>query len=364
MSLEDSLALKFRPKKLSDIVGQPIVVKAFKNAFKTKQLHHAYIFSGMYGSGKTTLARIVAAMENCENNAFKDPCGKCKNCREIFVGKSLEVKEMDAASNRSIDDIRDLQEELRQSPIQVRTRYVIIDEAHSLTGAAAEAALKLLEEPPKYVRFILATTEPQAFKETIHSRCIQWNFSKITSIEIFEHLKKISSLENIDIEEKALKIIAKESKGSVRNAMQNFQKAVNYAGEESIKEEHVIEAIGTIDIKLYFGLVESIIQKNYLIGFQIVNALFLNGQSVNKVIDGLQNHLNNILLVRLCKQDAIQFDITEAELKRYANQASKLNPDILLRMMSLVVEISQGVQYNLNPEWLFNSYISKCIDSK
>lgn len=364
MSLEDSLALRFRPKKLSDIVGQPIVVKAFQNAFKYKQLHHAYIFSGMYGTGKTSMGRIVAAMENCEKTPFKDPCGECKNCREIFLGKSLEVKELDAASNRSIDDIRELQKELMQSPVQVRTRYVIIDEAHSLTGAAAEASLKLLEEPPKYVRFILATTEPQAFKDTIHSRCIQWNFSKITFIELFDHLKKISLKENIDIEEKALKIIARESKGSVRNAMQNFQKVINYAGEENVKENHVIEAMGSIDTKLYFGLVESIIQKNYLIGFQIVNALFLNGQHVSKVIDGLQNHLNNILLVRLCKQEAIKFNITEDELKRYANQASKLNPDILLRMMSLVTEISQGVQYNLNPEWLFNTYLSKCIDSK
>lgn len=364
MSLEDSLALKFRPKKLSDVVGQPIVVKAFRNSFKSKKLHHAYILSGMYGSGKTTLARIIAAMENCEKNPFSDPCGECKNCKEIFLGKSLEVKEMDAASNRSIDDIRDLQKILMESPIQVRTRYIIIDEAHSLTGAAAEAALKLLEEPPNYVRFILCTTEPQAFKETIHSRCIQWNFSKITVVELFEHIKKIALKEKIDIEEKALKIIARESKGSVRNVIQNFQKVINYAGGEKIKEEHVIEAMGSIDNKLYFGLVESIIQKNYLIGFQIVNSLFLNGQNVSKVMDGLQNHLNNILLVRLCKQNSIKFNITEEELKRYANQASKIDPNMLLRMMSLVVEISQGVQYNLNPEWLFNSYIAKCIDSK
>lgn len=364
MSIEDSLALKFRPKTLSDVIGQPVVVKGFTNAFKYNTLHHAYILSGMYGTGKTTIARIVAAMENCEKNYGKDPCGECKNCREIFAGKSIEVKEIDAASNRSIDDIRDLQKELMQAPVQVRTKYVIIDEAHSLTGAAAEAALKLLEEPPKYVRFILCTTEPQAFKETIHSRCVMWNFSKVTVVELFEHLKKVSATEKIDIEDNALYLISRESKGSVRSAIQNLQKVVNYAGAEKIKEQHVSEAIGVVSQKLYFGLVESVVQKNYLIGFQIVNSLFINGQNVSKIIDGLQEHLNNILLVRLCKRDAIKFNLSEEELKLYANQASKLSPDLLLRMMSLLVEVSQGIQYSLNPEWLFNSYLAKCIDSK
>lgn len=363
MSLQDSYATKYRPKTLSEIIGQPVVKKAFQNAFKYNILHHAYILAGKYGCGKTTIARIVAATENCERGG-QDPCGVCDNCKEIFEGRSFEVHEMDAGSKGGIDDIRELQKTIQMSPAKCKTRYVIIDEAHSLSGAAAEASLKMIEEPPKYVRFILCTTEPQKFKETIHSRCITWTLSQVTPSEILEHLKMISQKEKIKYEEQALFMIARGSKGSVRNSLHNLQTVANYVGQGTITSQAVVEALGEVDERLYFVLTASIIKQDYLSAIQSVQSMFLNGQSSFKVLDGLYRHLNNVLMVKLCQEKVDYFAFSEAELKYYQEQGKAMSPDLLLRMMTLLNEVSMGLTYRIDPEKLFMKYVVDCIRSK
>jgi len=356
MNIEEPLCLKYRPKKLSDVIGQPVVVKAFTNAFKSNTLHHAYILAGNYGCGKTTTARIIAAMENCKEGK-KDPCGKCSNCEEIFTGKSYEVREIDAGSGGKVDDIRDLHKSLYHCPVECRTRYVIIDEAHSLTGAAAEASLKMIEEPPKFVRFILCTTEPQSFKPTIHSRCILWTFNKVPWPEIFEHLKKIVQKEGLNCEEKALQIIAKHAKGSVRDCLQNLQTLMNYAGEEEITATKAREALGVIDESLYFEMVDHIISKNSIGCFQTINQIFRDGKEVKFILDGVYEHLNNLLLIRTCKQDLDPFDFTQEEIKRYLHQNSSISSgDMILKLMNLLSNVAFGVEYSLNPVQLFNKF--------
>ena len=362
MSIEDSLALKYRPKKLSEVIGQPTVVKAFTNAFKSKTLHHAYILSGNFGCGKTTVARIVAATENCKKGG-KDPCGECSNCVAIFEGKSLEVNEIDAGSKGKVDDIRELHKSLYQYPVECRTKYVIIDEAHSLTGGAAEASLKMIEEPPKFVRFILCTTEPQAFKDTIHSRCITWGFNKVAWPELFEHLKRVASQESLDVDEKALQIAAKASKGSVRNCLQNLQTMTNYVGNERITDVDAREALGVIDDALYFDIVDAILDKDAAKAFLTINRLFIDGKEAKVIVDGMYAHLNNLLIERTCRSEIEQFDFTQEEVKRlnYQNNRNKKFGNVILKMMSLLSHVSFDIEYSLNPSHSFNKFAVESI---
>jgi len=356
MKVELPLSLKYRPKKLSEVIGQPIVTRAFKNAFKSNTLHHAYILAGSHGSGKTTVARIIAAMENCKKGG-QDPCGQCSNCKEIFEGKSYEVIEMDAGSGGGVESIRELHKGLSQCPVECKTKYVILDEAHSLTPHAAEASLKMIEEPPPFVRFILATTEPQAFKPTILSRCILWKFNKVPWPDIFAHLKNIAQKEKLDCEEKALQTVAKHAKGSVRDSLQFLQTIINYAGDEKITLSTAIETLGAIDDILYFSLINGIIKSDYMKCFQIINEIFKDGKDAKIIFDGVYNHLNNLLLIRTCKDSLDNFDFTQEEIKQFKHQNSNIkNGSLILKMQGFLSKIAISLSYSINPEQLFNKF--------
>lgn len=345
------LSIKYRPKKLSEVIGQPVVVKAFENSFKYKTLHHAYILAGQFGCGKTTVARIVAAMENCVKGPTQEPCGTCKNCVEIFAGSSFDVREMDAASNRGVDDIRQLKKEIYQSPLECRTKYIIIDEAHSLTREGAEAALKMIEEPPEKVRFILATTDPHKLKETIHSRCIMWKFNKVGWAELYSHIKNIAQKEGLQFEDSALKICAKASKGSVRNSLQNLQTMMNYVGNGVITVEAAKEALGAVDDKLYFDLMDSIAQCDAAKALYYINHLLMDGKEVGLILNGINTHVSHLLKARILKKDLSQFDFSEEESKRYCEQSDAMvSGKALLSMMKHLREISFGINYNLDPQ--------------
>lgn len=363
MKVKLPLSLKYRPKKLSEVIGQPVVVKAFTNAFKTNTLHHAYILSGHTGCGKTTVARIIAATENCKKNG-KDPCGECSNCKEIFTGSSYEVIEQDAGSKGNVDDIRALHKSLYQCPVECKTKYVILDEAHSLSGKAAEASLKMIEEPPSFVRIILCTTEPQAFKDTILNRCIRWDFSKVLRSDIFKHLQNISKKEGLSCDDRILQIISRYSKGSVRNSLQYLQKIMNYVGDEEMTLESALEALGVIDDTLYFDLFDGIIEKDTIKCFNVINQMFRDGKEVKIILDGVYEHLNNLLVVRMCKKDLSSFDYTKEEVKRYLHQNSQITAgggDALLKMMNLLNSVSFGIEYSLNPVQLFNKFSLESI---
>lgn len=361
MSVVEPLALKYRPKKLSQVIGQPVVVRAFTNAFKSNTLHHAYILAGNYGCGKTSVARIVAAMENCEKGG-KDPCGICSNCKSIFAGNSLEVREMDAGSEGNVDDIRELRKSLYQCPVECNTKYVIIDEAHSLSGKAAEASLKMIEEPPKFVRFILCTTEAHSIIDTIHSRCISWKFNKVSWSKIFEHLKMVAEKEELDYEEKALQIAAKYAKGSVRDSLQYLQTMMNYVGEDRITVDDAIAALGAIDDSLYFDLIDGIVSQKMVKSFQAVNQLFIDGKEAKIVVDGLYDHLNNLLVVRTAKDKIDQFDFTQEEIKKYQHQNAQIDSgNVLLKMMNYVGHVSFDIEYSLNPAHSFNKFVVESV---
>lgn len=369
MSDNVPLAIKYRPKKLSEIIGQKATVRAISNAFKAEDLHHAYIFGGHRGCGKTTSARVLAATENCFNSKT-EPCGNCNNCIEIFAGKSLDVKEIDAASNRGIDDIRDLKKEAQFNPVNCRTKYFLLDESHSLTGHAAEAALKVIEEPPKHVRFVLCTTKPESLIDTIRSRCLLFKFNKVSWTEIYTHLVQIANRENLEFEEDALKLAAKAARGSVRDALQNLQSVIAYAGNsEKLTYEAARDILGVSDERLYFLLIESIAKFDVPKGMQIINKLLIDGREAKQITEGIEWHLRNLMIMLTCSKDLEPFGFLEDEVKRYKHQAASLTEkgtkvQLVLDWLSSLHDVNKGLIVNLDPQVLLETFVVKAIISK
>ena len=358
------LSLKYRPKCLADVIGQDVVVKSLTNAFKSKTLHHAYIFGGKFGCGKTSVARILAAMENNDKGPSMTPDPEATNVKAIFAGKSLDVKEIDAASNRSIDNIRALKEEIRYSPVECRMKYVILDECHSLTGQAAEAALKMIEEPPPHVRFILATTDPHALIKTIHSRCITLKFNKVNWMDMFGHLKMIAEKEGIDFEENALKIAARSADGSVRNSIQNLQTMINFSGGEKLTSDDAQKVLGSIDSNLYFHFIQSIIDIKVPKAMQVVDRLMADGRQVDQILDGLQQHLRNLMIIKTCMSDFASFGYSEDEAKHYEVQASNCGIELIIELIDELVNVNYAITYNLDPQMVLEEYVIKGIVAK
>tara|TARA_Y100000310_G_scaffold311548_1_gene357928 strand:- start:15221 stop:16297 length:1077 start_codon:yes stop_codon:yes gene_type:complete len=342
---------------LSEVIGQPTVVQAFTNAFKYKTLHHAYILAGKFGCGKTSVARIIAAMENCNKGKPLEPCGTCDICEAIFTGKSYDIREIDAASNRGIDDIRTLHGNLYETGVQCKTRYIILDEAHSLTGYAAEASLKMIEEPPSHVRFLLCTTDSHKLKSTIHSRCVMWKFREVNWIELYKHVKSICEKEELDYEDSALKLISKYSKGSVRNSIQNLQTVVNLIGEGTITLEATKLALSAVEEDKYFQLIDAILDNRGDVCFIVINDILKDGKEADIILDGLYSHLNNILLVKKCNTDLSEFSLTDDEIKRYDLQANKFkSPLHMVKMMDYLTKVGFGLTVNMNPQALLNQF--------
>jgi len=235
--------------------------------------------------------------------------------------------------------------------LECRTKYIIIDEAHSLTREGAEAALKMIEEPPEKVRFILATTEPHKLKETIHSRCIMWKFNQVGWSELYSHIKGIAIKEGLNFEDSALKICAKASKGSVRNSLQNLQTLMNYVGGGEITATAAKEALGTVDDKLYFDLMDSIAQGDAAKALYYINYLLIDGKEIGLIINGINTHVSHLLKARILQKDLSQFSFSEEESKRYCEQSDAMfSGQALLAMMKQLREISFGINYNLDPQ--------------
>ena len=355
--MSDIFANKYRPKCLEDIVGQDVVKKSLLNSFKNKRMHHFYIFEGVYGTGKTTCARILAAMENCDNGPTANPCGVCKNCKEIFSGKSIDVKELDAASNRSIEDIRDIKNNIQMSANNGRVKYIIIDECHSLTGYAAEAALKMVEEPPAHVRFIFATTDSHKLKDTIFSRCMPFRFNKVNWMDMSSHLDMVCKKEHIEIEKEALDLIAKSSRGSVRSSLQSLEKALAYVGlEETITVQGVYESLGLVAQELYFNLFKSIIEKKSVKTFLIINKIMGSGQQVSKTVDDLTDFLNDLLVIQQCGDQSSELGYSPEDIKKFQYLASKFGMEKIIFMISKLCEITKAIEVNVKPDALFNNF--------
>ena len=364
MSQQESLAHKYRPKKLDDLIGQDVLVQTLKNSFKNNSLHHSYIFGGKFGSGKTSAARILAAMLNNDTGPTLEPDPTQPICASIFEGSCNDVHELDAASNRGVDEARKIAKEVQYAPVECRYKIVIIDEAHSLTDIAAESLLKLIEEPPKNVIFIFCTTDPHLLKATIHSRSQPFQFTKVGWKQLSEHLKKVANNEGIDYEEDALAICARTSSGSPRNALQNLQHLWNYADNSQITVDDARKVLGAIEDRHFFDLIEFIVNTNVSGGIATINQMLQDGKRTEEVVDGLHSHLRNLLIARTCSDDLAEFGFGEEEIARYKHQSKEVGVQLLLTMMSLIVELNRGLSYNLDPQIQFETFMFNAIAAK
>lgn len=369
--MSDILATKYRPKKIADLVGQDHVVRILTNTIISGDLHNAYIFAGNLGSGKTSSARIFAASLNSPKGPTLEPDLSSPTIKAIFEGKSLDVIEMDAASNRGIDDIRDLKERIQYAPIECGYRFVIIDEAHALTGHAAESALKMIEEPPPRTIFIFATTDPQKMVPTIRSRCMILKFNKIHWSVLSNHLCHVADLEKMSYEKDAMKIAARLSSGSVRNSLQNLQTMHTYAGKNTITASIANECLNSVDENKYFELVDAIIgpdgsKPNAGDAFRVVDSLLGDGRDVGEVFDGLVGHLRNLLIICTSPKTNGLIDLTEDEKKRFIHQRQLLGSNsvainFLLEAIDILADCRRQIQFNMNPQTMLEKFVIRSI---
>ena len=287
------IARKFRPQTFSDVLGQSHITKTLERALETKRIHHAYLFAGARGVGKTSTARILAKALNCENGPTPTPCGICKSCKEITQGISLDVREIDGASNTGVDDIRQLREDVRYLPNQSPYRIYIIDEIHMLSTSAFNALLKTLEEPPEHIIFIFATTEPHKILDTILSRCQRYDFRLLSQTQIIKQLQLICQKETTSIDESALSLLAQEAKGSMRDAETLLDQVVSFT-EEKITPEIVTACLGLMDRKLVIETLKAIVNRNARDVLTLVQQIFEFGHDIKKFTELLLSELRNL----------------------------------------------------------------------
>ena len=318
-------ARKWRPKDFDEIVGQDHITKTLKNALRTDKLAHAYLFSGPQGVGKTSCARILARALNCQDGPTEKPCGKCPACLEIIEGRSLDVIEIDGASNRGIDEIRALRENVKFGALNGRFKIYIIDEVHMLTPEAFNALLKTLEEPPDFVKFIFATTQPQKVPPTILSRCQRFDLARIPNLKIIDKLKEIASDEKLKIPEDVLFAIAKASDGCMRDAESVLDQMIAFSQKE-IRLKDVVEILGIIEEDFFLKFVDSCLGKDATEALRLIAEVSSRGKDMSYFLEGLLEHYRNLMVLKVVhdKQEGL-IDLPADLAKNIAGQAQKLS---------------------------------------
>jgi DNA polymerase-3 subunit gamma/tau len=345
---------KYRPKTFSEIIGQEHVVKTLMNSIIIGKISHAYLFSGPRGSGKTTVARIFAKAVNCQNRkeGEAEPCNQCSSCQEINSGRAVDLIEIDAASHRGIDEIRELRNNTKILPVRSKYKIFIIDEAHQLTKEAANALLKTLEEPPPHVIFILATTEIQKMIPTILSRCQRFEFKRLTVKEIIKKLKMICEKEKVKIEQKALELIAIHAAGSLRDAESLLDQALNLGLEEGIiKAEKVEEILGIVDIELLTKFVDILISKDAPRAIDFINKAIQRGVDINEFTKNLINYLRGILITKIVGtlseiENFLNIELTQEAIKKMEEQSKKITFEEIKRLLDLIVDANTKMKFS------------------
>ena len=354
-----ALYRKFRPNEFEDVKGQEHIVTTLKNQIKADRIGHAYLFCGTRGTGKTTVAKIFAKAVNCEHPVDGSPCGECASCRAIAAGSSMNVIEIDAASNNGVDNIREIKEEVNYSPTEGRYKVYIIDEVHMLSIGAFNALLKTLEEPPSYVIFILATTEAHKIPITILSRCQRYDFRRISIDTIAARLSELMVQEGVEVEERAIRYVAKAADGSMRDALSLLDQCIAFYLGQKLTYDNVLEVLGAVDTEIFSALLRKILDQNITGAIALLEELVIQGRELGQFVVDFTWYLRNLLLVQSADDMEDVLDISSENLKLLKEEAKLVKPEVLMRFIRVFSQLSNQIKYSSQKRILIEIAIIK-----
>ena len=341
-----ALYRKFRPNTFDEVKGQDHIVTTLRNQIQGDRIGHAYLFCGTRGTGKTSIAKIFAKAVNCEHPVNGSPCNECATCKAVAAGVSMNVIEIDAASNNGVDNIREIRDEVQYSPAEGKYKVYIIDEVHMLSIGAFNALLKTLEEPPSYVIFILATTEAHKIPITILSRCQRYDFKRISLEAIALHLKELMEKEGVDTEERALRYIAKVADGSFRDALSLLDQCLAFYMNQTLTYDNVLEVLGAVDTEVFSKLLRSIISQDTLGVIRELDELIMSGRDLSQFTVDFTWYMRNLLLVQTADNVEDILDVSTEAKKALLEEAKMLEPAVLMRYIRIFSELSGQIKYS------------------
>lgn len=354
-----ALYRKWRPSEFEDVRGQEHIVKTLKNQIKLDRIGHAYLFCGTRGTGKTTVAKIFAKAVNCLNPVDGSPCGTCAMCQAIQNQTSINVIEIDAASNNGVDNIREIRNEVEYMPTEGKYKVYIIDEVHMLSIGAFNALLKTLEEPPAHVIFILATTEAHKIPVTILSRCQRYDFRRITIDTITQRLKELVDKEQMDVEEKALRYIARAADGSMRDALSLLDQCVAFYLEERLTYAHVLDILGAVDTTVFSQLLRCILSQDVAAALRKIEEVVISGRELGQFVTDFTWYLRNLMLIQSSDQLEDVLDMSTDSLELLKEEALLVEPVVLMRYIRIFSELSGQLKYSTQKRVLIELAIVK-----
>ncbi|MFU0827932.1 MAG: DNA polymerase III subunit gamma/tau [Lachnoclostridium sp.] len=340
-----ALYRKFRPADFNDVKGQDHIVTTLKNQIKSGRIGHAYLFCGTRGTGKTTIAKILGKAVNCEHPVDGNPCNECSSCKAINNQTSMNVIEIDAASNNGVDNIREIIDEVRYSPTEGKYKVYIIDEVHMLSAGAFNALLKTLEEPPSYVIFILATTEVHKIPITILSRCQRYDFKRITIDTIADRLTELIKREGVEAEEKAIRYIARMGDGSLRDALSLLDQCIAFYFGQKLTYDNVLEVLGAVDIEVFARLLDLILDENVAGSLGLLEELIIKGKELSQFTLDFTWYLRNLLLVKTSEDASDVIEVSTENMAVLKRQAEKIDVETLIRYIRIFSDLSNQIKY-------------------
>ncbi len=348
-----ALYRKMRPKNFEQVVGQEHIIRTLCNQIKSDRISHAYLFCGTRGTGKTSTAKIFAKAVNCLNPNDGQPCGECDVCKRIEEGSDMNVIEIDAASNNSVDNVREIRDEVKYPPTDGRFKVYIIDEVHMLSIGAFNALLKTLEEPPAHVIFILATTDPQKIPVTIHSRCQRFDFKRISAKQIGETLKKYMEQEGVSVTDEAIDYIANVADGAMRDALSIMDQCTAFYFGEEINLEKVLEVCGAVDSSVFFDMTEALFLQQGERCMKIIENVVLSGRDIVQFINDIIIHFRNIIVSLSVSDGSYALGFSDENAKKYREQGEKVEKGFLMELINEFSILQGNVKYSSNPRVLF-----------
>ena len=340
-----ALYRKWRPTSFEEVRGQDHMVKTLKNQINSGRIGHAYLFCGTRGTGKTSIAKIFARAVNCEHPVDGSPCGECSMCRQIAEGASLNVVEIDAASNNGVENIRDIREQVQYPPTDGRYRVYIIDEVHMLSIGAFNALLKTLEEPPSYVIFILATTEVHKIPITILSRCQRYDFKRISIDTIAGRLAELTQAEQIDVDDRALRYVARAADGSMRDALSLLDQCVAFHFGEKLTYDNVLEVLGAVDNRVFSKLFQAVLASDTKACIREIEEMIIQGRDLSQLVNDFVWYMRNLLIAKTTDEPGDMLDMSEENLAVLKEEAAGVDTETLMRYIRIFSELSGQLRY-------------------